>query len=129
MVDEPDSVKCRQTFESLCTRTLEGTISLDDFYREWPNGDERDAFSQTLHDDLEDAIQHTPGTWFAGKVDATKWKQCPEYFVIYLDLQLLRSGEDLSKLLAIKNKVLSADKVSVSLIDDAIAGLKALGSD
>lgn len=123
MVGEPDSVKFRQTFESLCTRALEGTISLDDFYREWPSGGERDAFSQTLHDDLEDAIQHTPGTWFAGKVDAIKWKQCPEYFVIYLDLQLLRSGEEFSKLLAIRNKVLSADKVSVQLVDDAIGNV------
>jgi hypothetical protein len=42
--------------------------------------------------------------------------------VIYLDLQLLRSGEDFSKLLAIRYKVLSAGKVSVPLIDDAIAG-------
>jgi hypothetical protein len=99
--------------ESLCRRALEGALSLDDFYQEWPCRPEKGSFWGTLYDDLEDAIQHAPGTWFAGKVDLPKWQDSWEYFVICLDLQLLRSSGDLARLLEIRDEVLTAKRMSL----------------
>jgi hypothetical protein len=120
MVKENDFGKHRDTLEVLCIRALEGVISLDDFYRAWPCNKDKGSFCKVLYDDLEDAIQHTPGTWFAGKIDLSKWKQCYEYFVVYLDLLLLKSGENPTKLLEVRKITLSEKKISVSVIDDIV---------
>ena len=114
MVDKCDPEKHRKPLELLCLRVLEGAISREDFYREWPCDREKGSFWESLYNDLEDAIQHTPGTWFAGKVDLSQWKQCWEYFVVYLDLLLVRSNKNVRRLQQVRQKALAAKRMPLS---------------
>ena len=100
--------------ESLCTRALEGTLSLEEFYREWPGHPEEGSFLGSVFDDLEDGVQHAPGTWLAGNIDLQKWKKSWEYLVICLDLQLLQSGKDPDQLLEVRAEVLAAKRMSLA---------------
>ena len=111
----------KATIERLCSRALEGTLRLEDFYREWPCQAEKGSFWAVVYYDLEDGVQHTPGTWLAGKVDLPQWKECWEYFVIYLDLQLLRSSKDPVRLLELRQEVLSAKRMSLENVDAFVA--------
>lgn len=107
--------------ESLCTRALEGTLNLEDFYREWPGRPEKGSFLESIYDDIEDGVQHAPGTWIAGKIDLQKWKESWEYLVICLDLQLLRSGKDPDQLLELRNEILSAKRMSLADMQSLVA--------
>ena len=100
---------------------LEGTLRLGEFYREWPCRAEKGSFWEIVYDDLEDGVQHTPGTWLAGKVDLLQWKESWEYLVIYLDLQLLRSSKDPIRLLELRQEVLAAMRMPLANMEAFVA--------
>jgi hypothetical protein len=108
-----ETTEHRQAIELLCSKALEGNLRLDDFYREWPCQATKGSFWEGVYGDLEDGVQHSPGTWVGGKVDLSQWRECWEYFVIYVDLLLLRSNADPARLLKVRQDVLSAKRTSL----------------
>ncbi len=111
----------RATIEQLCSKALEGTLRLDDFYRQWPCQPEKGSFLEAVYKDLEDGVQHTLGTWFAGKIDLPQWRESWEYSIICLDLQLLRSNKDSVQLLTLRQEVLAAKRMSLANMEMFVA--------
>lgn len=50
----------RRSIRRLIERALEGKLSLQDLYEEWPDDLERDALAQIIYDDIESAVEHFP---------------------------------------------------------------------
>lgn len=107
--------------EALCKRALEGTLGLKEFYSEWPSGSECSEFWQLVRQDIEDGVEHTPGTWFAGKVDMSEWQASWEYFVIYLDMLLVGSGRPPDDLRQLRAEILAARRMSLRDLEILLA--------
>lgn len=120
MVNVCDYDQHRSAAVALCDGALDATMSLEQLNRDWPCQADDGSYWQKLRDDLEDAITHTPGTWFAGKVDTESWRKSYEYVVIYLHRELLRSNVDPSRFLELRAKALTGKRVSVSVVDNVI---------
>lgn len=82
-----------ETVTALVERALAGAIKIDELHHSWPMGADEDPFLARVFEDLEDAVEHFPGYWLSGKPDVLAWKKSREYFLLYLDSLLLRSGE------------------------------------
>jgi hypothetical protein len=84
MVNDPDRAIVRQ----LCAEVLAAEISLDDLQARRP-AKPSDPFLEQVLDDLEDAVEHTPGRLLRRGPDQAAWKRSPEYLTVYADWCLL----------------------------------------
>jgi hypothetical protein len=84
-----------------------GTLTLTDFYEiERPHASPvLDAFLDNLYEDLEAAVEHTPGGWLRKKVDHDRWRRRFEYHRLELDgllLDYLASGGSPAKAITVR---------------------------
>lgn len=55
------------------------------------------------------------------KVDLLEWEESWEYFVIYLDLQLLRSSKEPIRLAEVRQELLAAKRMSLANVKALVA--------
>jgi hypothetical protein len=110
----------------LCHSALEAKIDIFHFYDEWPYDEGKsDIFLKHLYDDLENGIQHTPGSIFTGKVLYDKWRKSEPFRLIQLDKMLLEKCMDTQMLSECRKNIISLDylnEVDMELAVDACLG-------
>lgn len=79
----------REKLILLCERVLRAEASLHEVYAVQELS-AVDPFFKVVADDLEDAVEHTPGIGFSGEVNKIEWIDSEGYLTAYLDLALLR---------------------------------------
>lgn len=107
----------RGTLTLLCSKALQGSLSLEDFYAEWPDDISDSEFASLLYEDIEDGVQHYPGHLFTGKPDTKAWESSQMYMSLYLDKQLLLSGAIESTLIKVRQHILQEGKLTPKKID------------
>ena len=80
---------------AVCEAALAGRIGLKEFLRSWPADAKASRFLNRVYVDLEDGIEHTPGTWLSKEIDFELWTRSEQYFVIRIDLILLEEAPEL----------------------------------
>jgi hypothetical protein len=98
----------------LCNKALEGTLGLKEFWDLWPEDADAIPFLNQIKEDIEDGVEHLPGTWITKKILYEEWQKMREYFVLYLDSVLLnfdKSADELAKcrVFVLKQKKLTRD--------------------
>lgn len=68
---------------------MAGTHSLRKFETEWPAGRWAGELLSAIREDLEDGIEHTPGSFFRGRLRVDLWESSFEYFKIEVDREIL----------------------------------------
>jgi hypothetical protein len=97
----------RDILIELCNLALQAKIDVVNFYDKWPYSDiHEDAFLKHLYEDLEDGIQHTPGSLLTGKVLHKEWINLESYGLILLDKTLLEKCTDTQVLLNCRESIL-----------------------
>jgi len=108
---------------NICGMALQGALSLDDFFRQWPQDAKNDVLFQKIHEDIEDAVEHFPASWRTGKPDYENWENSHTYLVLYLDSILLNYGRSSEELLRAREAILKAKELSRSAIHEKLSEL------
>lgn len=110
-------IRERNILIELCDLALRAKIDVVNFYDKWPYSDiHEDTFLQHLYEDLEDGIQHTPSSFFTGKVLHDEWVNLELYQLILLDRKLLEKCSDTQILVNCRKMILDSFK-QLSRID------------
>lgn len=75
-----------------------GKLSFDEFHNTWPKSANGIEFFDQIYFDVEDAVEHFPGKFITRKPDTKTWDSTDEHYVLQVDMELLRSGGELSTL-------------------------------
>ena len=120
MIERDHSDKeLRLRLRVLCQRVLKGEVDVPELAASVPR-EHMHPFYRQVVDDLADAVEHTPGKWFSGKLDVEAWHASEGYLNVYLDDQLLAiesQPDDLSKL---RTRILAHRVLSQATIDREI---------
>lgn len=105
----------------LCKRALDGELNLENFYELWPEEASHNLFLKQIYEDIEDGVQHLPGTWRTGKMLSNEWYKSDMYFTIYLDFLLLDYDvKKTDELIQCRKFILEQRNLSVEMIKDGI---------
>ena len=73
----------------ICNQALKGKLSLETFFKIWPQGDQ-DVFLKVVFEDVEDAVEHLPASFITGKVHWDAWQKTDTYMNLLMDNELLK---------------------------------------
>jgi hypothetical protein len=105
---------------SLCSRAVAATLTLDAFYREWPQKANTDSFLNIICEDVENGVEHTPGKFPPREVDLEGWNKTWLCFSICLDLALLDLDYHADELINCRKTILRKWKLSRGAIHEEI---------
>lgn len=94
----------RKTVLEICDLALNGQMSLDRFTELWPRGADAIPFLKTISDDIEDGIEHAPGSFLKGGIDIEAWQKSDMYALLSFDAKLLRLDKPLTDLMRYRQK-------------------------
>lgn len=83
--------KSRLTLISLIEKALQGSISLEEFYLQWPEELEGKSRFDNIYDDLENAIEHFPAGFFSGKPKMDVFQRSIEYQRLKVHLENIKN--------------------------------------
>jgi hypothetical protein len=95
-------------------------LSIDELYKNWPGAMEDKPALSVLFDDTLDGVEHTP-------VPAQRdfWRTSREYWLMYLDLELIRQAGDAATILACRLRLEDSlgpwRELTAGAVDRAIA--------
>lgn len=76
--------------ELLIQLAIDGNLSLEKLYNEYPDNLKLEPFWSDIWADLEEAVEHFPFKLFSGKKDYETWKNSREFKKLKIDLALIR---------------------------------------
>jgi len=95
-----------EAVKSLCKSALDGTLKLKQLCQGWPAEADTDPFLRQVYEDIEDGVEHIPGSFFKRKIDHESWESSEMYFVLYVDLLLLSHDRPTEELMRCRQVVL-----------------------
>ena len=104
----------------ICSKALEGKLSLDEFYKIWPQSAFNMPFYDQIYTDLEEGIEHTPGFFLKQGVDYAAWIDSDEYLKIYLDSVLLDCDKSAAELLQCRAFVLRQKNLTQEIVRNRV---------
>ena len=112
--------KLYKTVREICNQALEGKLSIEEFFKIWPQEDS-DVFLKVVFEDVEDAVEHLPSSFITKKVDWNGWKKTDTYKNLLIDNELLKfSGSDPEELLECHNAAAKKQLMSEAEIKEFI---------
>ena len=112
----------KSVVSEICSRALEGTLTLDEFCALWPQFLFTTPFYYQIYDDLEYGIEHTPGFFFKRGIDYEAWIDSDAYLRIFLDSVLLNYNKDVDTLQQCRNFVLQDKNLTKEIIQNSVEG-------
>lgn len=110
----------RATARDLCERARNGMLSLEELHSRWPRqGVGGEMWLQEVFDDVEDAVEHLPGSFVTGKVDYKTWHRSYEFLVLYLDCMLLRNNDE-ATISRWRSEILQGELQSIRHVEEAV---------
>lgn len=106
--------------QGVCEKAKEGTLKLDIFYDQWPKEANSNPLFKQIYEDIEDAIEHTPGFLFRKGIDLKSWYASDMYLTLYLDSILLKYDKSWEELMQCRETVLKQKSLSTETIEDEI---------
>lgn len=96
-----------ERFRALCEKALGGGLVLDDLGSAVTRDAKGSRFLASVLEDLEDAAEHFPLKPISHSPDWTTWNRTELRRRLFLDLVLLRSGVEPSRMAACREAVIS----------------------
>lgn len=95
---------------SLLDRAEKGLLQREEFYQLWPDERSSDPFLEQIFEDLENAIEHMPGSLLSGEVNLSQWRSSGDYRRIVADRQVVTmlNAKSSAVLLEKRRRLLSA---------------------
>jgi hypothetical protein len=93
---------------------------LEVFYRVWPEDANIIPLFKQIYEDIENSIEHLPGTWFTRKILYKEWYKSDIYFTLYLDSILLSFDKSDDELMQCRKFVLEQKKFSEEIINNKV---------
>lgn len=81
--------KVNEIIRQLCDVALTGRIELEEFYESWPPDADDNEFYRQIFYDLEDLIEHSPGSLKTKEVDTVLMSRFHNYLAVFVDRMLL----------------------------------------
>ena len=110
----------KKSAHKICTRALTGEVSIEEFYRIWPENLHESEFVVEIYSDLEDGIQHFPAKIFSGEPDEKSWKSSDMYRKILIDSVILSLNNPELVLKEMREKIIHDKNLSLEEIPGAI---------
>lgn len=104
----------------LCASALKGVLTLQDFYASWPEAANDSPFLRQAFLDIEDGLEHLPGSFLRGNVLLDEWRKTKMYQTIYLDCALLHYNRNSEELVQCRDFVLRQRNLSEEIIDSLV---------
>jgi hypothetical protein len=109
----------------ICSEVAEGAMTLEQFHQAWPPGLEESQLAQAIFDDLEDGVEHFPGTVWTGSPDYDSWRASDMHRRIRIDLEILRVDADESRLTQLRDALIAEPDLPIEEFASRIAQLTA----
>lgn len=111
----------------ICRRALDGSMTIEEFYEQWPNGQEDSEFARLVYGDIEDGVQHFPAKLISGKPDYELWRSSDIYRRLVIANEVLKLDLDEPGLLEIRSLLLNDNSVPIKDMSTKAARLGAKG--
>lgn len=95
-----------ETIEILLRLAINGTLSIEQLNIQFPQPDGESEDLRILFEDIENAVQHTPGSWLTKGVNSDVWRTQIEYATIVCDCLLLKKTNNLEEWQEVKIRIL-----------------------
>lgn len=115
--------KWKQQIAEICTRAINGSINLEEFYREWPGELHESDLAKGVYEDLEDGITHFPAKPFSGKPDYELWGASDMYRRLVIISEILKTNLSEPELIDIRHSLLSVSNLPIAEISSRISKL------
>jgi hypothetical protein len=110
----------RERMVVLCARALRAELSFDELVAEFPDGAPDDEYLAIAYEDLVDAVEHLPATFF-GKTDLPAWRNSEMFATLTLHLLLLDGRENTQTLSRLYQYVRRHDLISVEALPQLVS--------
>lgn len=104
----------RKHIATICAQVLSGSMSIEDFYRQWPEELHVSDLANHIYEDLEDGIQHFPSKIFSGIPDYKSWESSDTYRRIFIISELLKTSLSESEMMDIRRSLLTEGGLSIT---------------
>jgi hypothetical protein len=115
--------KWKQHIAQMCIQAINGSITIDEFYRLWPEELHESYLAKLIYEDLEDGIQHFPAKIFSGKPDYESWKSSVMYRRILINSESLKTNLSESEVKDVRHSLLSESKLPLADIPARVSRL------
>ena len=109
-----------QMIKRICDDALKGNLKLRDFHTLWPEKANDQLVFRQVYEDLEDLIEHTPGSLFSGEIDYDNFYNSQAYLRVFFDRAILEHCDTIYKMERCRNSVLSHQRLSKEAIERCI---------
>lgn len=116
--------KWKPEIERICREAIEGSMSIEEFYRQWPDELKESKFARLIYEDIEDGIQHFPAKLVSGKPDQKVWLSSDMYRSLVITKEVLKMDIDESAALRIRDLLLNDRKLPLDEIAARASELK-----
>ncbi|TLY22774.1 MAG: hypothetical protein E6K68_02065 [Nitrospirae bacterium] len=116
--------KWRAQIAVFCDKAIQGKLTLNELYQQWPNELQKSKLASGIYEDIEEGVQHFPGKLFSGKPDYETWKSSEMYAKLYLDKKLLASDGSEDELVKVREAIRQSNLLTVEMVDAKLDALK-----
>lgn len=109
----------------LIARALQGAITITEFHSLWTTPPESGSVASLFYNDLENAIEHFPGTWM-GQPDTTAWRNSDLFRRIVVDQALLGLSVEDRDILRLRDSLLADPALDLSTLSRRINALRGI---
>lgn len=88
-------------------RALKAELTLIELYSIWPDEVTNDSFYESIYNDVESAVEHTPFFLWSNGVDFDSYRSSYDYYLLLVDEFLLQTKYSNDILAKVKEKLSS----------------------
>ena len=103
-----DFQRWKQQIARLCDQAANGSLTIEEFYEQWPEEVCKTGIAQLIYEDLEEGVQHFPARLLSGKPDYESWQSSELYQRILVDKKILKLNESEDRLIEVRNALLKS---------------------
>jgi len=97
-------VKDKQLVQQMLDAALDGRLTIDEFYKQWPEQPRGEQLLSLIYDDIEEGVQHFPAKLFSGAPDRAVWVASDMYRRLLVDRDLLNREAPEEELVQIRGQ-------------------------
>ena len=108
-----DISQWRQQVSQMSEQAAKGSITIEEFHRIWPKAAMDSALGRLIFEDVEDGVEHFPGTLWTGRPDFKSWEKSDARRRIAIDHEILKVEADESRLMKVREALLAERDLSL----------------
>lgn len=120
---DSETTTLKRQIGRLLDQALAGQLKIEQLHESWPQAANAHQFFLDVFEDLEVAVEHTPGRLFSSQVDLKAWRGTEEYLDLYIDSLLLDHPLSLADLASWHREIRELGPGSEREIEEAVAAV------